>query len=274
MAESASNIYEAIFCKRPAFQYPVREVSVDYMDVDAGGTTIFTFHPEISGFRQAVDASSLSLRCWALQERILSARTVHVSDRGVFWSCPSTTASEQQVEGSSAHNLTDEDSHFSTLQSCHRWNLGMNRSQPMELWYYICEQYSRRHLSNLSDKLPALSGLATLFRDQFYREGQYFAGIWSADLPEALAWNPLSSDNVCFSRISGLPSWSWASLQTRVEFPGWRKCTAPHLRVKILDATTEKAGIDEFGQVLGGMLLLKSRVRHLSVRTDRLDKRD
>ena len=120
MAESASNINEGVFCKRLAFQYPVHEVTVDYQDVDAGGTTTFTFYPKISAFQQAVDESPLSQRCWTLQERILSARSVHVTDQGVFWSCPSITASEQRHEGSSAHNLISDDSQWSSLQSCHR----------------------------------------------------------------------------------------------------------------------------------------------------------
>ena len=276
MAESASNIHQGIFGKRLAFRYPIHEVSVDYLNVNVGCTDTFTFYPKISTFHKAVDESPLSQRCWTLQERILSARSVHFTDQGVFWSCPQFTASEQQTEGSWADNVSSEDPQWSSLLPCHRWNLEINKRQPREVWYYICEQYSQRRITEMLDKLPALSGVATLFSDQFYQDGKYLAGIWSADLPQALAWSShIRSDDLDapdYGRIPALPSWSWASLQTATDQPKHSSCTAPHMRAKVIEASTEKSGIDEFGHVLRGRLLLTGRFTCLSVRHDNLSK--
>lgn len=77
-------------------------------------------------------------------------------------------------------------------------------------WLGSVEDYSNRQLTFESDKLPALSGLASYFRERHGQE--YYAGIFSGSIAEGLLWAP--SLPGCLSRPANYiaPSWSLASL--------------------------------------------------------------
>lgn len=84
-----------------------------------------------------------------------------------------------------------------------------------DAWRRLVREYSERHLTHPSDRLPALSGIAARFQTALHT--RYLAGLWENDLPRCLGWfrnlprkkkaNALRSpfDN-------GLPSWSWGSV--------------------------------------------------------------
>ena len=55
-------------------------------------------------------------------------------------------------------------------------------------WLGLAERYSERDLTYESDKLPALSGLATHF-GQLHKQ-EYHAGIFSGAIAETLLWRP------------------------------------------------------------------------------------
>ena len=109
-----------------------------------------------------------------------------------------------------------------------------------DYWRGIVQRFSERQLTNSQDRLAALSGLA----DEFQRAtgGTYIAGMWHEELLLSLAWGssrvyntkgdyagysmPLNNfvngpypDNVKSKRYIA-PSWSWASVQGTVKFPG------------------------------------------------------
>jgi hypothetical protein len=68
------------------------------------------------------------------------------------------------------------------------------------LWYLLVEEYTSRTLTNISDKLPAVSGLASIFHNTFGPRSKYIAGIWPADLLNGLAWyqrNDLDGSQLC-----------------------------------------------------------------------------
>lgn len=69
-------------------------------------------------------------------------------------------------------------------------------------------EYSKRKLSVKSDKLPALAGLASRFRE--YIQDDYFAGHWRKWLLLHLLWKCV--DEKGSARIPYCPSWSWLSV--------------------------------------------------------------
>lgn len=77
-------------------------------------------------------------------------------------------------------------------------------------WLGTAELYSYRKLTFESDKLPALSGLASYFGERHGQE--YYAGIFSGSIAETLLWAPYRPG--CLSRSAKYiaPSWSWTSL--------------------------------------------------------------
>lgn len=82
-------------------------------------------------------------------------------------------------------------------------------------WDSIMEEFSKRELSQVGDKLPALAALAARYAQATGHT--YLAGLWQEDLPRSLLW-------VTGSRLMGrasrsTPSWSWACLSVSVWYP-------------------------------------------------------
>ena len=62
-----------------------------------------------------------------------------------------------------------------------------NVSADHSLWNLVLEDYMGRQLTKVSDKFPALSGLARIFAERM--GAKYLAGLWSNSLIEGLNWH-------------------------------------------------------------------------------------
>ena len=96
-----------------------------------------------------------------------------------------------------------------------------SRVKCFDYWANIVSTYSGLHLTKNTDRLSALSGLASNF--QSATNAQYHAGAWHEDMPRALAcWVPFWGKDaaVSSSTLSGYiaPSWSWAAARFGVIF--------------------------------------------------------
>jgi hypothetical protein len=89
-----------------------------------------------------------------------------------------------------------------------------------EAWQHIVVKYSARDLTVSSDKLPAISGIASKIRKATHSE--YLAGLWRNHLASDLLWSasPLKPGIAnCFaSEKWRAPSFSWASLDTAITY--------------------------------------------------------
>jgi hypothetical protein len=81
-----------------------------------------------------------------------------------------------------------------------------------EMWYDMVEEYSKRKLTQDSDTLHALAGLATRFGA--VHQGSYLEGLWREDIQYGLGWFTAAADYRVPSRKGKdiAPSWSWASV--------------------------------------------------------------
>jgi hypothetical protein len=70
-------------------------------------------------------ASHLSTRAWAFQEKILSPRTIHFSERGLYWECATTMAHDSVPGGFATHCQPTEGfglvQSFRNLGDYHGW---------------------------------------------------------------------------------------------------------------------------------------------------------
>jgi hypothetical protein len=83
--------------------------------------------------------------------------------------------------------------------------------------------YSERHLSYASDRLPALSGIASEF-EKVLEDDTYFHGLWFRDANHGLLWTqkrplPAIFTGTVAPNWPQAPSWSWASLDAPVHWP-------------------------------------------------------
>lgn len=183
----------------------------------------------------------LASRAWAFQERVLPPRTLSFGDTGMSWECRSQTSSEF---------LPDGFNEWSRKQGM------LPRAFPEDRpsdWTSVVRKYSKTNLTYPSDRLPALSGVAS--RQQAATGGHYLAGIWRERLHEQLLWRIASPTSRRMRPPWRAPTWSWTSVDSSVEIgsffmDGGKQYTT------LLDAWTEPAGPDPFGAVTGGELVL------------------
>jgi hypothetical protein len=141
------------------------------------------------------------------------------------------------------------------------------------IWREIVQYYSCLQLTKVSDKLPALSGLAQKVM-QAQPNKRYLAGLWENSLLEDLLWV-----NLAISEGEGTPlpvscsgpSWSWIAVDDAVRFAtGSRQkpnFTDPYtgnrcLRkyINIIAAHCDLASADHTGGVKNGVLTVEGRL--------------
>ncbi|KFA70268.1 hypothetical protein S40285_09269 [Stachybotrys chlorohalonatus IBT 40285] len=201
---------------------------------------------DLAAYTKYVTQPHLASRAWAVQEKILSPRTLHCGVRGFFWECRTCVGSEFFPNGFNADEFdealvwqfSDLDPEEHVLNNLRRW-------KSIKEWYSGCD------LTYPSDKLIAISGIA---RDMQQHSGdQYFAGLWRKNMIAELCWHVLKP---CPRPPYRAPSWSWASVDGSVfteRISPYEDVFAHIQSVDILNRT------DSFGAVTGGSLSLECR---------------
>jgi len=140
----------------------------------------------------------LDSRAWALQEALISPRVLQYGTNQISWKC---CMLEENANGP-----------LNTL--------GGPRAKT-EAWTSTVVGYTARQLTFNSDRLAALSGYAKLLGSKRPYD-QYLAGMWKSELLEQLLWYRSSkSDPNPRLSPSCAPTWSWASIDSAVNFTYW-----------------------------------------------------
>lgn len=203
-------------------------------------------------------------RAWAFQERLLAKRYLAYGVDEMRWTCDE--GSWCDCEWSLAPTVT--------------YNYGRNIDKILQDGFRrgsisknswakdIVEPYTQREVTYSSDRLVALSALASQFHSkhpalpsQFQARkyanhyGTYLAGLWLEDLNYLLTWVAESGK----PQDSYAPSWSWVSVDASVSYPA----EFNHISdlAKVLEASTSKSSsINPFGSVSSGWIKLKGKV--------------
>ncbi|RYP02832.1 hypothetical protein DL765_010677 [Monosporascus sp. GIB2] len=223
-----------------------------------------------SGFHQTpyrgiVDPSMC--RAWMLQEYLLSPRVVSFSTDEVQWICRTLRACEcGNPEELDTPRMEELQQGIKRMQSKDT-NPGDFEMMLYcsEFWARVVEAYCRRELSQVRDKLPALSGVAREYArtlDEIRLAAtattaatrwppRYLAGLWEADFHRELCWT--SGDNSQDSAAGDYcgPTWSWASIAGEVTPHIRRRGPEFVPRAEILEAACTLLNPDDpFGQVV------------------------
>jgi len=185
--------------------------------------------PIVDEYIDQVRSSILFRRGWILQEWLLSKRLLWYTPHGLFFECQ-----QELPQASDQSHITftraspDLQAHLRLKASFH-----FSNDDILGFWYDVLVVYSGQHLTNPGmDRILAVAGLAKAVgpilanpkRDPKL-EGElqnevYVAGLWLRDIHHGLLWEEHHTAAPCTSKIEGAPSWSWASLLTRVSWPG------------------------------------------------------
>ena len=144
---------------------------------------------------------------------------------------------------------------YDEFDSAFSWRPLVSGRVPGKTWESIVQDYSKRELTNPSDKLAAIAGIAAKFAD--FQKDKYFAGHFSSTLPQSLLWN---RSYVCAKRTEGAyvaPSWSWASaaepLSEDVQHIEDEKAVAEVKKIEV----GLKNPKNRFGQITSGSIVLE-----------------
>ena len=174
-------------------------------------------------FLSGVWNSELLRRGWVFQEWLLSRRIAYFTPSQIFFECqtePPRTECEDTIELPSLPPNLNKGFSLKT-------NLIFTPSSIENTWYQILEIYSRLSFTIIEkDRIIALSGVANEVRETFIlndsqskerKQLEYVSGLWLRDIHYGLLWQQKRAPKE-YLRISGIPSWSWASLQLEVKW--------------------------------------------------------
>jgi hypothetical protein len=275
-AMNAENSKKGILQKRlPCFQPLPLSLKSEQLDWE-GSLAIRESHPKTLDFWKRRPVSALTTRGWTFQESCLPPRTLHFTSSGLVWECLCHTAVEwlhepfdhqsefkSLVRPSPVDNSNNEekDQLLEPKTDCGENAMEGVDKRIFDSWDELIHFYSERKLTYASDKLSAISGIASMFSTLLPGD-QYLAGLWKSKLLEGLCWHLCSCANISPSRPGKYraPSWSWASIDGGIildhDTPTHNRVGYDKYRAKILEARVDCESHNAFGQVSGGILRL------------------
>jgi len=258
-AAGASNVNEGIF--RKINTEPDRAAQIPY-DLPDGNTGIafVTFEPVDQGDSRINEP--LNTRGWTFQERILSRRVVLFYKDQLSWDCTSTLINSNGPLNPHIRYNQDSPGRYSDYVVSRALTDNSEKTRLKEdsdYWRNLVEFYSRRQLTDTSDKLKAISGLAQLIKSE--TNDSYLAGLWLSDLRNQLFWHTRDPKEKRQEEYRA-PTWSWASVDGQIRF--WSQGSINYI---LGDGYNEPTAIvdyqpdtDEFGIVLRGRLSFKGHL--------------
>ncbi|KAF4627528.1 hypothetical protein G7Y89_g10626 [Cudoniella acicularis] len=184
-------------------------------------------------------------RGWTFQEELLSRRYLSFETTQTYLRC-----------GSLLHHECGRQEDLLSVSSPFMEGEQLLKQKD---WFEILVRYSSRSLTLASDKLPALSGLAHEYQLRWGDE--YVAGMWKKDLWKSLLWRRNEKYNLPEPKRPvkyRAPTWSWASMDGRIEFDTFPNFREQDSRIQINDVSVELSGSDSMGQVSGGIIELRA----------------
>jgi hypothetical protein len=215
-------------------------------------------HPDVSEAKPARPFGPLTTRAWVLQEHVLSTRTLHYTATELLFECRTSFRCE----------CTRPRKPYPTTPSLIPKaiaSIGKDEGVAVwEAWQHIVGQYSNRNLTVPSDKLPAISGIASNI--QAATSSRYLGGLWLENLASDLLW---STDSTAKSleKTTALdtyraPSFSWASIKAPIKYyePDQDERATFRSHIEILEAGCKPTGLNTLGTISDGLITLKGPV--------------
>ncbi|KAI7155054.1 hypothetical protein KC349_g7232 [Hortaea werneckii] len=172
-------------------------------------------------YDRAVWGSHLASRAWALQEKLLSPRTLHLGDRGAIWKCRSTIANEDLPDGFTQKLGSGLLRRTRNLQHLQQW------------WAEVVRLFTKADLTQ--------------------KGGQYLAGLWRDERIEAqLCWRV--EEPRIRPTMWRAPSWSWASVDGPVSYAPTQSGMCDDEYAHVVDARVTPLADDIFSELSGAVL--------------------
>ncbi|RFN50602.1 hypothetical protein FIE12Z_5104 [Fusarium flagelliforme] len=230
-AAGGSSVQDPMFYRRDprAIRPCVANIMPDYRYTKLSYPWAIYPHQAERMLDSTINESPLSRRAWALQELLLSPRTLIFGSKQMVWSCATTEASEGFPLGLDPKFSTplSEDSSLSQLRQ-RLMRISDVGEPPSRFWNDFISRYTRSRLSVGSDTLVALQGLVgrIMMMAETRRQSNtdepgpnYVAGLWhDRHFQQTLLWRPKVGSTRSRPEAYRAPSWSWASIDGDIDF--------------------------------------------------------
>jgi hypothetical protein len=142
-----------------------------------------------------------------------------------------------------------------------------SENRARSLWVSLVGNYTKRELSNESDRLPAIAAAAQVFSTRL--KCDYLAGLWRKTLLLDLMWI-VTSPRPKPKKNQG-PSWSWASVNGEIDLFRFQNTDELGYIPRILECSTILASEAlKWGAVTGGTLVIEGHLVEVSLSSDRM----
>lgn len=200
-----------------------------------------------------------------MQERLLSRRVLHFTQRQIFWECrerqtcetfPHGVPVQLQQSHLAIYKGIDPDVEGARLRE-QRGRLSHPELNIYELWNSIVEAYTRGSLTSEDDKFVAIMGLAQHIQ-KLLSNKKNSAGLWEDYLADQLLWYPARKKGMIKPQSYIAPSWSWASMIVPIIGPCLiRDPSYDGTLIQIVDLNVQTLNNQPLGQVTSGYLHLR-----------------
>ncbi|KAH7020304.1 heterokaryon incompatibility protein-domain-containing protein [Ilyonectria destructans] len=191
-------------------------LSSDVLDIDNGALKGRFRLIDEDYFTQQIDDAQLNRRAWVAQERLLSPRIIHFTSDQVIWDCAELTACESLPRGTSVWpSSARTQMRVGCKQGSHFLTPPDSADQAISQWARIVNAYSACGLTQIGDKLIAISGVAEHLQNELGLE--YCAGLWRPKMEIQLSWYVKELQHGKSARNELAPSWSWVSINGSVD---------------------------------------------------------
>ena len=267
-ATNASKCVEGFLSKRrrPSYEIFIGDLPWSCLDGKIGKVSL---HCQCS---EKPHEEPLNQRAWALQETLLSPRVLSFSSQRLVWECQTFRYTDggdprsrpfREIGKSRA-----QPSLFSPLTAA-MVPISPRSESAHQVWRSVVKNFTQREITEESDKLLAISGIAQQLH--LITGDEYLAGLWKGSLMSELMW----SHGLMFDFAKSppparrpekyrAPSWSWASVDGAIEFcgsPSYPKPVAEVIQCEVLLANSSKP----FGAVIDGHLVIRGLLRSLEI---------
>ncbi|KAH6663557.1 heterokaryon incompatibility protein-domain-containing protein [Plectosphaerella plurivora] len=224
--------------------------NITHFDIEDGQTHRYSIrykfgHREWNGHINRLHHFPLLDRGWVYQERLLSPRVAYFTTHEVRFECFESDECECGYD-----QVTDN------RKLTHRQNLlNQDTEDVRQYWESLVVEYAHLSLTNATDRLPALAGIAEQFGVAHGAHlGRYIVGMWEECLCSQLAWEPEETTKNLDGRHSRPtaycgPSWSWVSVSGAPIFPETSTLEVSEDKLFITECHIELAGTSPYGAV-------------------------
>jgi hypothetical protein len=193
----------------------------------------------------------LKYRGWAFQELLLSPRVLHLTSTAMAFECDTCTVLERGPDSDALYGFDTDRKRFVFAAS----DTGDNTpSKYYDRWLQLVQSYSQLELTYKTDRLPALSGIASHVASK--TKDVYVAGLWRDDIAAGLLWYVWPYQPVAPKYIA--PSWSWASTGATWTLDPTRR---RFVHLTVVDVQSELATSNPYGEISAASLTVLGPIK-------------